>query len=248
MERDPIRRIQRGSAGSCRAGPGYGIDGWPYVLGLGATTVLAAGAAVVIKGKVRWALLGVAAAAGVPEVLGLRYVFGGKLRHRERLLDRVDWRGDEVVLDAGAGAGLMGIGAARRAPRGRVDCVDLWVGKDLAGSGPDRLRRNAAEEGVADRVEVHTGDARALDFEDASVDVVLSVLCLHNIPDVEGRAAAARELTRVLRPGGSIVVGDLAGTDDLARWFTEQGLVVVAHERAPGTFPPQRLLHARRPI
>jgi SAM-dependent methyltransferase len=183
----------------------------------------------------------------VPEWLGLRYILRGKLAHRDRLLDRITWRGDEVVLDAGAGAGLMGVGAARRVPRGRVLCVDLWVGKDLAGSGPDRVRRNATAEGVGERVEVRTGDVRALDLPNASVDVVFSVLCLHNIPGVEGRAAAARELARVLRPGGSIVIGDLAGTDELVRWFTEQGLVIEAHEPASGTFPPQKVLHARRP-
>lgn len=141
----------------------------------------------------------------------------------------------------------MGVGAARRVPRGRVLCVDLWVGKDLAGSGPDRRRRNAAAEGVVDRVEVRTGDVRALDLPDASIDVVLSVLCLHNIPGAEGRAAAARELARVVRPGGSIVIGDLAGTAELAHWFVDQGLVIEAHEPSPGTFPPQKVLHARRP-
>ncbi len=227
----------------------YGVDGWPYVVGLTATAVVAGTGAALARPRaaVSGVLAAVALAAAVPALLGGRYVVVGKLRHRDRLLDRVPWRGDEVVLDVGAGAGLMAVGAARRVPRGRVLAVDLWVGKDLSCNGPDRLHRNAEIEGVVDRVEVRTGDARALDLPDASVDVVLSVLCLHNLPDEPGRRQAAREIARVLRPGGHVVVGDLAGTAQLANWLGEDGLTVLAHERARQTFPPQRLLLARRP-
>lgn len=227
----------------------YGVDGWPYVVGLTATAVVAGTGAALVRRRaaVSGVLATVSLAAAVPALLGSRYVLVGKLRHRDRLLDRVPWRGDEVVLDVGAGAGLMAVGAARRVPRGLVLAVDLWVGKDLSGNGPDRLRRNAQLEGVADRVEVRTGDARALDLPDASVDVVLSVLCLHNLPDEPGRRAAAAEIARVLRPAGLVVVADLAGTAQLAGWLAEDGLTVLAHERARQTFPPQRLLLARRP-
>lgn len=152
-----------------------------------------------------------------------------------------------MVLDVGACAGLLGIGAAHRAPRGRVHCVDLWVRRDLSGNGPARLLHNAALEGVAERVEVRTCDARALDLPDASVDVVVSALCLHNLPNEQGRRAAAEEIARVLRPGGHVALSDLAGTDQLAAWLQGKGLKVLTDERAPGTFPPQKLLIATRP-
>lgn len=225
----------------------YGIDGWPYVVGLTGGSLLVGAAALGVHGRARTTLAAVALTAAVPATLGGRYVLGGKLRHRDRLLELVPWRGDETVLDVGAGAGLMGVGAARRVPHGRVLCVDLWVGKDLAGGGPHRLRANAEQEGVADRVDVHTGDARALDVPDESVDVVVSVLCLHNLPDERGRQAAATEIARVLRPGGHVVVADLAGTGQLARWFEDLGLHVLQHRRAPDTFPPQKVVVARRP-
>ena len=231
--------------------PRYGVDGWPYLVGLTGVVASTAPLALVAAARGRRALamaLGtVAAAAAVPSALGTRYVTIGKLRHRDRLLDAVAWRGDEVVLDVGAGAGLLAVGAARRAPRGRVVAVDLWVGTDLWGNGPQRLRRNTVLEGVAGRVDVRTGDARALELVDGSVDVVVSALCLHNLPDDDGRTAAAREIARVLRPGGQVAVSDLAGTSQLARTLEAAGLVTVSHRRAPGTFPPQRLLVARRP-
>lgn len=115
------------------------------------------------------------------------------------------------------------------------------------GNGPGRLRRNAELEGVSGRVEVRTCDARALDLADASVDVVVSTLCLHNLPDEAGRHTAAREVARVLRPGGHVAISDLAGMARIASWLNAEGLVVLTHQRTPGTFPPQRLLLARRP-
>ena len=71
-------------------------------------------------GRSGWAaaLLVVGALPAIPGLLGLRYVLAGKFIHRDRLLDRVVWRGDERVLDVGTGGGLLMIGAAKRAPRG----------------------------------------------------------------------------------------------------------------------------------
>ena len=65
-------------------------------------------------------------------------------------------------------------------------------------------------EGVADRVSVETGDARALPFADGCFDVVMSHWVVHNLPDAAGRARALEEMLRVLRPGGTLVLADIA--------------------------------------
>jgi len=229
----------------------YGVDGWPYLAGLGGGAVVLGAAtaalATTAQGRLRWAaaLTGtVAVAALIPASLGLDYVLAGKLALRDRIMDAVAWRGDEVVLDVGAGAGLLAVAAAHHVPRGRVVAVDLWVAKDLSSNSAGRLRRNAELDGVLDRVEIRTSDARALDLPAGSVDVVVSSLCLHNIPDTAGRHAAVTEIARVLRPGGTVIVADLAGTHAVAQWLTEAGLIVRHHDRVPRTFPPQRLLVA----
>src|SRR5579871_5659726 len=91
-----------------------------------------------------------------------------KPRERERLLDLVPWRGEERVLDVGCGRGLLLVGAARRLTTGRAVGVDVWHGLQLSGNSPQAVEENARRAGVAERVEVHNGDARTLPFPDAS--------------------------------------------------------------------------------
>ena len=77
---------------------------------------------------------------------------------------------------------------------------------------PEATQRNAVAEGVADRVELHTGDMTALPFEDNSFDVIVSSLAIHNISRRAGREKAIDEAVRVLRPGGRLMIADVRAT------------------------------------
>jgi SAM-dependent methyltransferase len=134
----------------------------------------------------------------------------GKLAERERLLDQIRWTGAERVLDAGCGRGLMLIGAAKRLTTGSAVGVDIWQAKDLSGNRPEATLENARLEGVAERVRVETADLRKLPFPDASFDVIVSKWVIHNISQSAHRAEALAELVRVLAPGGSILIDDIA--------------------------------------
>jgi hypothetical protein len=57
---------------------------------------------------------------------------------------------------------------ARRLTTGRVTGVDIWSTRDQSGNAREVTERNAALEGVADRVTIEAGDMRALPFPDAS--------------------------------------------------------------------------------
>lgn len=223
--------------------PRYGVDGWPYLAGLTAATAALVSAAVAAP-RLRKAAAASALVPAVPAALGLRYVLVGKLRLRDLLLDQVDWRGDEDVVDLGTGTGLLAIGAAKRTG-GAVHAVDLFVSKDLSSNGPERLARNSLLEGVPGRVHVRRVDVRATGLPDGAADVVVSSLCLHNLPERHDRAAALHEAVRLLRPGGTVVLSDLAHVDDeYAPHLRAAGLSVTT-SRAPGTFPPQKFLVAR---
>jgi ubiquinone/menaquinone biosynthesis C-methylase UbiE len=102
--------------------------------------------------------------------------------------------------------------AAQRLTTGRATGVDLWRSVDQSGNSLEATRRNAVAEGVADHVELHTGDMTALPFEDGVFDVVLSSLAIHNISGAAGREKAIDEAVRVLRPGGRLMIADIQAT------------------------------------
>jgi SAM-dependent methyltransferase len=148
----------------------------------------------------------------------------GKAREREEYLDLIAWRGDERVLDVGCGLGLFLIGAAKRLATGRAVGIDKWQQEDLSGNNAAGTLGNAATEGVADKVEVHTGDARKLPFDNASFDVVLSSMALHNIYNADERQTAVREIARVLKPAGRVLIVDIRHTRQYATTLRDAGL------------------------
>lgn len=92
----------------------------------------------------------------------LVYVLAFKVRTGDLIVDLADLRGGERLLDAGTGAGLLLVAAAKRVPAGSAIGIDLWAAKDLSNNAAGIAGRNAAIEGVAERVAVITGDAHVL--------------------------------------------------------------------------------------
>ena len=156
----------------------------------------------------------------------LRSSLVGKKRVRDRLVAALQLSGSECLLDAGCGRGLALIGCAKKLTTGKAVGIDLWAAKDLSNNNPDATRANAAAEGVADRVEVETGDITRLPFSDASFDAVVSMTVIHNIPSRDARDQALRELVRVLRPGGRIAIFDLLHTSRYAEVLQGAGMKV----------------------
>jgi arsenite methyltransferase len=148
----------------------------------------------------------------------------GKVRQRERLLDTLSWTGAEQVLDVGCGRGLMLLGAAKRLRGGRAVGIDLWRREDLGQNRPGAVWTNAALEGVADRIALETADMRALPFADASFDLVLSQAAVHNLSQATDRARALREISRVLRPGGRLLLADIRHLGEYAAVLRAEGI------------------------
>ncbi len=148
----------------------------------------------------------------------------GKFRAWSELLDGLGLQGNERVLDLGCGRGAVLIAAARRLPRGSAVGIDLWRSVDQSGNTAEATRRNAEAEGVADRVELHTGDMTALPFPNGSFDVVLSSLAIHNIKSPQARQTAIDEAARVVRPGGRLLIVDILHAADYAGRLSQLSL------------------------
>jgi ubiquinone/menaquinone biosynthesis C-methylase UbiE len=96
----------------------------------------------------------------------------------------------------------------------------------LSGNRSEGTRANAAIEGVADRVEVETGDITRLPFTDGAFDVVISMSVIHNIHPQAMRERALGELVRVVKPGGRIAIFDLLNTPRYAQVLRRAGMEV----------------------
>jgi len=121
---------------------------------------------------------------------------------RERLSELLEPRPGERLLEVGPGTGYYSLPVAGRlAPGGSLDILD--VQQEML----DHTLRRASEAGI-ENIAATLADARELPLDDDSFDGAYLVTVLGEIPDQD---AALRELRRVVRPGGRIVVGELFG-------------------------------------
>ncbi|HEY6336983.1 MAG TPA: class I SAM-dependent methyltransferase [Candidatus Sulfotelmatobacter sp.] len=202
----------------------YGIDS-PLIVGtLCIVGVAGTGVAYLFSSAWRWVGYG----AGLYCLLGaagmLFYSKVGKLTLRERLLDQIQWKGDERVLDVGCGRGLLTVGAARRLLNGKVVGVDVWKRGAITGNLADSVLENAQIEQVSDRVEVKEGDARELPFANETFDVVVSNFVVHEMNSRQQRQAMISEVARVLKPGGQVALVDFVFTGECVVELRKHGV------------------------
>ena len=150
---------------------------------------------------------------------GLRVWWRRGRRWREGLLDQLDLRPGQRVLDVGSGTGQLAFALADRvAPGGSADGVDAGTEMVSRAERANRRRRRP--------VTFTTARAQQLPFPDGTFDAVTCTLALHHVAR-DDRAAAVREMHRVLRPGGRVLVAEFDGAADggltpLARLHTRQ--------------------------
>lgn len=138
---------------------------------------------------------------------------GRERRFRESIVDLAGIRPGEHMLDIGCGTGTLAIAAWRRSrPGGSVH------GADVSAKMIAVARKKARKAELDAALHFQVADATVLPFRDQMFDAVTVTIVMHMVPEAE-RAAALQEASRVLRPGGRLLLVDYGGA-------TRSGLMV----------------------
>jgi len=143
------------------------------------------------------------------------------------LIAALDLQPTQIIADFGCGTGTFALQAARRCAR--VHAVDV------SQAMLDYVEWKARTEGVTN-VTCHHGGFLTYVHEDSPLDLIVSSLALHHLPDFWKQKALLR-LNAMLRPGGKLFLADVvfSGKDyeaNIARWIEETAAKAGAHMEA----------------
>ena len=124
----------------------------------------------------------------------------------------IDGNEDKSVLDLACGTGDFSLEIALHSGNGTRVC-----GLDLSEGMLEVMRRKVAQSGLSERISVEQGNCEAMHFADGSFDRATIAFGIRNF---ENREIALKEILRVLKPGGRLVILELSvPSNPILRWF-----------------------------
>lgn len=131
---------------------------------------------------------------------------------RDMVIQRAGVKRGDIVLDAGIGTGFMTIGVAKV-----VGVLGRVIGVDMSGVMLSKALENLKREGLVGRVGLGVGDLEKLPVDDNLVDGVICNMGLHHCHNPQ---RAIKEMARVLKAGGKLVISDLEEHDE--KWLRSE--------------------------
>ncbi len=118
-------------------------------------------------------------------------------RFKNALISRAQLTGHEDILDFGVGTATLSLMLKKVLPSLNITGIDI----------DEKMLNIAKSKTIGSNLHLLLYDGDKLPFGDENFDRVVSSLVIHHLTDTQ-RLAAFREMLRVLRPGGSLVVAD----------------------------------------
>jgi SAM-dependent methyltransferase len=201
-----LRRWLRPQAARERAGFDFGwAPAWTYGPWIAALILAAISVVIQVTAPAWWpAAMALTLLAAAEFVGGLTVQSVG--RYEDALLPAVDLLSadDNLVLDAGCGAGRTTIALGRATRKSRIVALDRFDSDYIDGGGRQLLEQNLRLAGLTNRVRIERGDLTALPFEDRSFDAIVSAHAIDHLG--RRKETGLREAMRVLKPGGRLLL------------------------------------------
>ena len=113
------------------------------------------------------------------------------------------------ILDIGCGTGRTAIKIAKSLPKGgHLNGIDIYNVNAISGNSLATVNRNAKLERVSDKTTFQYGSATEIPFEDNKFHIVNLSSVLHEVHDYESKERAMKEIHRVLKPKGVLLIGE----------------------------------------
>ncbi|MBF0472514.1 MAG: class I SAM-dependent methyltransferase [Nitrospirae bacterium] len=153
----------------------------------------------------------------------IRSIFTGKAKSAFLNVLSHHIKGDEVILDIGAGSGYFSLDIAEMLNTGHVICLDI------SNEMLNFLKNKAQKQGINDKIKIINSDASSIKLKDKSVNIVVSNFVLHEFTDPN---IVFKEIFRVLKPNGFVIILDFLKDSKIAKKIDSRH----HHGNAHGTF------------